>query len=184
MGYPTIEKFDVRFIERTKENVANFTGNNKFTHLLNSLIGLIFIPHEFYKKGRFFKVDFLDKFISDYVVLGKIFSGNVKIENDRGQNITQNKFYYKDNKGQEQSIETTKLRDLVRLFRNSIAHQNITPVAEGKNWIGIIVRNYKNKTDMANGIFNFEVYLNQKEVLSFATLISTEYLENIIPKNK
>ncbi|WP_161805860.1 HEPN family nuclease [Pedobacter sp. Hv1] len=52
MGYPTIDQFDIKFIERTKQNVASFSGPNKFTHLLNSLIGLIFVPHEFNNKGK------------------------------------------------------------------------------------------------------------------------------------
>ncbi|KQC00951.1 hypothetical protein AQF98_09780 [Pedobacter sp. Hv1] len=64
------------------------------------------------------------------------------------------------------------------MFRNSIAHQNITPVAEGDEWQGIIIKNYRNKTDTANGFFNFEAFLNQKEVRLFATLIADEYLKN------
>lgn len=52
MGYPTIDKFDIKFIERTKQNVKEFDKPNKFTHLINSLVGLIFIPNEFHKKGR------------------------------------------------------------------------------------------------------------------------------------
>ena len=43
MGYPTIDKFDIKFIERTKQNVSEFDKTNKFTHLINSLVGLIFV---------------------------------------------------------------------------------------------------------------------------------------------
>ena len=66
MGYPTIDKFDIKFIERTKQNVKEFDKLNKFTHLINSLVGLIFIPNEFHKKGRrTYKVDFLNSFIAN-----------------------------------------------------------------------------------------------------------------------
>ena len=179
MGYPTIDKFDIKFIQRTKANVKGFTGDNKFTHLLNSLIGLVFVPHEFNNKGRrTFKVNFLNKSISDYPILSRIFVGNVQLTNEQGQQFQQRKFYYRDNAGQEQTIQNTTVGNLVRLFRNSIAHQNITPVAEGNYWKGIIVKNYKNKTDTANDNFNFEAFLNQKEVRLFATLIADEYLKN------
>jgi hypothetical protein len=52
MGYPTIDKFDIKFIERTKQNVKDYDKQNKFTHLINSLVGLIFIPNEFNKKRQ------------------------------------------------------------------------------------------------------------------------------------
>lgn len=178
MGYPTIDKFDIKFIQRTKENVAGFDGDNKFTHLLNSLVGLIFVPHEFNNKGKTFKENFLKKFVSDYKTLSDIFTGDVQLTNEQGQQFKQRKFFYKTPTG-EQTIQTTTVGDLVRLFRNSIAHQNITPVAEGNYWKGIIVKNYKNKNDRANDKFNFEAFLNQKEVRLFATLISDEYLKNV-----
>lgn len=178
MGYPTIDKFDIKFIQRTKENVAEFNGDNKFTHLLNSLVGLIFVPHEFNNKGKTFKVNFLKKSIYEYQALTEIFSGVTQLTNEQGQQFQQRKFFYITKAG-EQTIQTTTVGDLVRLFRNSIAHQNITPVAEGNYWKGIIVKNYKNQTDRANDNFNFEAFLSQKEVLQFATLISDEYLKNV-----
>ena len=42
-----------------------------------------------------------------------------------------------------------------------------------------IVKNYKNKADTASGNFNFEAFLNQKEVRLFATLIADEYVKNV-----
>ncbi len=178
MGYPTIDKFDIKFIQRTKENVAEFKGNNKFTHLLNSLVGLIFVPHEFNNKGKTFKENFLKKSVSEYKTLSDIFSGTTQLTNEQGQQFQQRKFFYKTKAG-DQTIQTTTVGDLVRLFRNAIAHQNITPVAEGDYWKGIIVKNYKNQTDRKNDNFNFEAFLNQKEVRLFATLISDEYLKNV-----
>ncbi|RAR70625.1 HEPN family nuclease [Flavobacterium aciduliphilum] len=180
MGYPTIDKFDIKFIERTKQNVKEFDKTNKFTHLINSLVGLIFIPNEFHKKGRrTYKVDFLNSFISNYPELEKIFTGEVTIENELGNQIIQNKFFYRDNKGNQRTIYNTELGELVRLFRNGIAHSNIIPVSEGNYWKGIIVKNFENKTKEKNNDFNFETFLNQKELRVFATLIADEYLKNI-----
>lgn len=180
MGYPTIDKFDIKFIERTKQNVKEFDKLNKFTHLINSLVGLIFIPNEFHKKGRrTYKVDFLNSFISNYPELEKIFTGEVTIENELGNQIIQNKFFYRDNKGNQKTIYNTELGELVRLFRNGIAHSNIIPVSEGDYWKGIIVKNFESPTKEKKNDFNFETFLNQKELRVFATLIADEYLKNI-----
>lgn len=180
MGYPTIDKFDIKFIERTKQNVKEFDKPNKFTHLINSLVGLIFIPNEFHKKGkRTYKVDFLNSYISNYSELEEIFAGEVTIKDELGNQIIQNKFFYRDKKGNQRTIYNTELGELVRLFRNGIAHSNIIPVAEGDYWKGIIVKNFENYSKEKKNDFNFETFLNQKELRIFATLISDEYLKNI-----
>ena len=88
MGYPTIDKFDIKFIERTKQSVAKFDKPNKFTHLINLLVGLIFIPNESNKKGkRTYKIDFLNKPISDYKTLSDIFLGEATLNNEQGENF-------------------------------------------------------------------------------------------------
>lgn len=180
MGYPTIDKFDIKFIERTKANVKSFNRPNKFTHLINSLIGLIFVPHEFHKKGRrAYKINFLNQNIDEYPSLIKIFSGTINLTDEKENIFSQRKFFHKDNQGNKKTIETTKIGDLIRLFRNGIAHQNITPVADGNYWNGIIVKNYRSLERQKNGDFNFETFLNQKELRIFATFIADEYLRNI-----
>ncbi|HEY5123858.1 MAG TPA: HEPN family nuclease [Ignavibacteria bacterium] len=179
MGYPTIEKFDIIFIERTLANVKEFVNPNTFTHLINSLVGLIFIPNEFNKKRRrIYKIDFLNKFISNYPKLEKIFSGQVILTDELGNQFQQRKFYYKNQNFEEKTTTDTTVGELVRLFRNGIAHSNITPVPDGDYWKGIIVKNFKTiKKEKAND-FNFETFLNQEELCVFATLIAEEYLKN------
>jgi hypothetical protein len=180
MGYPTIEKFDIKFIERTKANVIEFDKPNSFTHLINSLVGLIFIPNEFYKKGRrTYKIDFLNKFIVEYPTLIQIFSNQVMLTNEQGVQFQQRKFFYKNKNGNIRTIENTTVGDLVRLFRNGIAHSNIIPVAEGDYWQGIIVKNFETSAKERVNDFNFETYLNQSELRKFATFIADEYLDNI-----
>jgi hypothetical protein len=180
MGYPTIDKFDIKFIERTKENLSEFKPSYNFTHLINSLVGLIIIPNEFNKKGkRTFKFDFLNKPISDYKTLSRIFTGEVTLINEQGNKFQQRKFFTKDKNENPKTIEETTIGELVRLFRNGIAHSNITPVADGLNWKGIIVKNFKSAAKEKVDDYNFEAYLSQNELLQFATFIASEYLKNI-----
>jgi hypothetical protein len=179
MGYPTIDKFDIKFIERTKEYVKKSVLPNTFTHLINSLVGLIFIPNEFHKKGkRTYVVDFLNKPISEYQKLSEIFSGEVTLSNELGEPFQQLKFFRKNSNNNRKTIEETTVGNLVRLFRDGIAHSNITPIAEGVHWSGIIVKNFENHKKEDVNDFNFEVYLNQHELNIFATFIADEYLNN------
>lgn len=179
MGYPSIDKFDFRFIERTISNVGVPKIPNTFTHLINSLIGLIFIPAEFKKKGRrTYTIDFLNKPIADYELLNKIFSGEVNLQNEHGQLFIQNKFSRYDKRGKKATLVNTTVGELVRLFRNGIAHQNITPVGEGGHWIGVIVRNFQDEKKERAQDFNFETYLTQRELEQFAMFIGQEYLKN------
>jgi hypothetical protein len=113
--------------------------------------------------------------LSDYELLTKIFTGEVDLTDENGKNFKQAKFYRKDKANNKVDIKTTTVGELVRLFRNGIAHQNIIPVGEGGYWKGIIVRNYTNEK---SGDYNFETFLNQKELREFATLIATEYLNH------
>lgn len=180
MGYPTIDKFDIKFIERTKQNVEESDNPNSFTHLINSMLGLIFIPNEFNKKGkRTYIIDFLNKQMSEYKILSDIFSGEVTLTDEKGENFTQRKFFRKKKNGNPKTIQETSVGELVRLFRNGIAHSNITPVAEGSYWKGIIVKNFDTPKKEKQNDFNFEVYLNQKELRFFSTFIADEYLNNI-----
>lgn len=177
MGYPTIDRFDVKFIERTLTNIKAANSPNKFTHLLNSLIGLIFIPHEFNRDNkRKYSMEFLNKKISQFPTLAKMFTGEADLKNEQGVHFRQTKFFLKNTSGKRQSTDTTAIGELVRLFRNGIAHQNIIPVAEGNYWKGVIVRNYQNPRKESEGDFNFETFLNQRELREFSTFVAIEYL--------
>lgn len=179
MGYPTIDKFDFRFIERTIDNVRASKSPNTFTHLINSLIGLIFIPTEFNKKRRrTYSIDFLNKSVSDYELLTEIFTGEVNLRNERGQLFKQTKFFRRDGLGEKATLKNTTVGELVKLFRNGIAHQNIIPVGEGDRWRGIIVRNFQNERKERRQDFNFETYLTHGELEQFALFIAEEYLKN------
>lgn len=181
MGYPTIDKFDIKFIERTKENVNESVLPNTFTQLINSLVGLIFIPNEFYKKGkRTYLIDFLNKPVSEYQQLTEIFTGEVTLANELNEPFQQKKFFRKGRNDIQFSLEETTVGDLVRQFRNGIAHSNIIPIAEGNSWKGIIVRNYESREKEQRKDFDFEVYLNQHDLKKFAIFIADEYLKNVV----
>jgi hypothetical protein len=51
MDYPSVNDFDKNFIKRTIENLDGKVKNT-FTHLLNSLLGLIILPRQWNLQGR------------------------------------------------------------------------------------------------------------------------------------
>lgn len=58
MGLPSsVEYFDISFIKRTSRNLKNYKGHFEFTMLLNSLLGLVVVPHE-RKDKKGFTFDF------------------------------------------------------------------------------------------------------------------------------
>ncbi len=182
MGYPKIAKFDKEFASRTLANVENFEHTNSFTHLINSLIGLIIIPRQFnLTKARKYKVDFLKINIADCPEICALFDGEEELIDEAGTKYKQPKFFFKDKNG-ARTINDTNVGELVSLFRHGIAHSNITPVSDdsGVHWKGIIVKNYKNQSDEKNGDYNFQTFLDQDGLRHFATYIAKQYVANAI----
>jgi len=177
MGYPATDIFDIKFIERTKKNLEDFKGENNFTNLINNLIGLIFIPHEYNNKRKRQNISFLKKSISEIEEFANIFSSDqVEIIVD-GELVALPKFkYIKDNKAL--SIEEVKTEDLLRLMRNSFAHANLTPFGEGNIWQGVIIKNYQDKKKERKDKYNFIAVLKRKELEKFAITIADLYLDD------
>lgn len=175
MGYPTTDVFDIKFIERTRQNLEEFKGTNNFTNLINNLIGLIFIPHEYNNKGLRKSLGFLNKKVSEIKPLTNIFAtDNAKVMIDGVVNDLPKFKYRKD--GKDLNLNEIEIRDILRLVRNSFAHANLIPFGEGKTWEGVIIKNYQDKKKEKKDKYNFIAVLKRQELEDFAIIISNLYL--------
>lgn len=181
MGFPTIENFDLAFIIRTKENLSNYKGNNDFTMLINSLLGLIILPNEYnVKNKRDYDFDFLRMKVNYFQKLNDIFKEKVTILfNETGQEIKQKKFFWLSNSGVEFKLNQIVLSDLLNRIRNGIAHFGIIPTKDKDIWHGVIIRNYPKFSKK----YNMEIYLDQNELLEFATFIADKYINTVKKSN-
>lgn len=176
MGYPATDVFDIKFIERTRQNLKEFKGTNNFTNLINNLIGLIFIPHEYNNKGLRKSLGFLSKRLSEIEPLTKIFTtDNSKVIIDGVVNELPKFKYRKD--GKDLGLNEIEIRDILRLVRNSFAHANLIPFGEGQIWEGVIIKNYQDKKKEKKDKYNFIAVLKRQELEDFAITISDLYLK-------
>lgn len=126
MGYPTIDKFDIKFIERTKQNVTEFDKPNKFTHLINSLVGLVFIPNEFNKKSnRTYKIDFLNKPISELGISPALLYRWRKEYQERGESS------FPGNGVRSREGETRRVAELEKRLKEAETERDILKKALG-----------------------------------------------------
>jgi len=170
MGYPTTKFFDLNFIRRTRENLEKEGEfEHDFTFLINTLVGLLILPNEKLKKGRFMRYNPFKKKICEVPKLNRMF-------NKRKVTICQEgtKEIYKvsiwQNNGIEKDISKVPVYEVLSKIRNSIAHFGIEPTRVGDKWDGVILRN------IHNGNLTFEVYLTQLELKELAIYISDKYL--------
>lgn len=178
MASPSIQYFDISFIERTLENLKKYEGKYDFTMLLNSLLGLLVVPNEYnIAKKRRFKYPFLNEKISKFSSIKEIFKNKSYsfLDKDKKE-INQYKFRWLDDNKNVLTINDITLESFLRRIRNGIAHFGITPVKEDSLWIGIIIRNYKNRE------MNMEVYFEEDELRTFALFIAEKYLETVVKK--
>lgn len=176
MGYPSISNFDKTFINRTLENLEKDIPY-PFTHLLNSLIGLIILPLQWSIQGRR-ELEFTKKEIS---VFDELFflTETTFYTNKEGENVQTKKLYFKY---EDKVVLTVGM--LLKKLRNSIAHQAIRPTKENDDWRGVIFRNYSNerKTYEWGENYDLQLYLTKNEIELFAKFIAEKYLEEIKPK--
>lgn len=178
MGYPTVAYFDKNIVKRTKENLENSSIKNDFTHLLNSLFGLIIIPNQMKIQGRR-SLRLFDEKLSNYKELD-FFKGEQTFldeQNDgRFIEITASKFTHKSLK-----YEDLKFSDFINHLRNAIAHNGIRPIKDpgNGNWYGIILRNYKKDKDISkwNDKYYLQLLLSQAELKSLCDFLTNKYLE-------
>lgn len=174
MGYPSVDNFDKVFVARTLENL-NQQVPNTFTHLLNSLLGLIILPRQWNIQGKR-ELEFLDKPINVFEELNFL-NEETYYSDDKKDNI-------KIKKLECRHIEKNKLtvKILLNRLRSSVAHQAIRPTKDGDNWCGVIFRNYstENRTAEWGNNYDLQMYLTESELKLFAEFISKNYLAEIL----
>lgn len=171
MGYPTISDFDKIFIKRTKENLDCKVKNN-YTHLMNSLLGLIILPRQWTMQGKRNPEVFSKKVVDVFPFLKG--SNDISDEINSGSEI-------KKLQSPHQAIEDITIETLIDRLRNSIAHQSLRPTLSDRNdWAGVVFRNYKHDKHIAGwrDNFNMQVYFTMDELKEFVTTISDEYLKS------
>ena len=161
MGYPTISQFDVVFIQRTRENLQCNVTNN-YTHLMNSLLGLIVLPRQYFEQGKanknFFKIKVLESAELNFL------QGKTTYNDEFGANIDIDKLV--DN---HRPLANLTIGTLMARLRNCIAHQSIRPTSENGEWKGIIFRNYSSEKRSAKweGNYDLQVYVTMKELRNY-----------------
>ena len=195
MGYPKITIFDKCLIERTIQNLDNYKGDYEFTHLINSLLTLIVLPHEYYER-EYYNLDttFLDEKISDINEIKAFFIGAENLNDENNNNYSQKRLILKSCTFREKSNDDLSLKELLRRLRHGIAHHNIKPTrddnksnSEKDDWKGVIIRCYptekgsENKNALEwNDKFTLEVYFSYEDLKTFSKYVANKYIENII----
>lgn len=194
MGYPKIKKFDKRLIERTIQNLDDYKGNFEFTHLINSLLTLIVLPHEYCKRGHLHLINdsFLKQKVFEVKEIKDFFIGCKELTTEDDVNYNQERLILKSGKLAKNKNKLS-LDQLLRKLRNGIAHHNIRPArnddirsqSENSYWKGVIIRSYRSGThgekDASdwNENFTIEVYFDYQDLKTFSKFIAQKYLENI-----
>lgn len=161
------KEFIKEIAERTKENLENYQGKYDVTHLINSAVGLIMIPHaKCYNKIE-------NSFVSPKIL--EILRNSIRKNS-----------YLEDG-------ECIELRDLIKHIRNGIAHSNIhfnSGKSRGKTQIyDILIKDHRKQytyKDKATGekktkpAADFEIILNISDLQEFMIEFSEAIISNII----
>lgn len=172
MGYPNLEKFDVELLERTYRNLSSNSIENRFTQLINSMLGMIILPVEYNadKDLKPYSVKLMNiKLIKD-MINQKL---NITIGN---QDFEYQKLYWPNI-----DYEKISLFEFILKMRHAVAHQNIKPFKEGSEWVGVVFRCYPRGSHCKkwDSGFTFQVCLTQEEIMKlFDVLFEQRPREN------
>lgn len=153
-----IKKFEIEFVQRSKNLLEDYQGPWDMTNLINCTLGLIILPYENIKGKPSYS--FWD---ADLGMIPNLPPFRLTIfepiKNINNANIT----YY-----------PKTLKVLLQKIRNGLAHQRIEPLNPDGKFAGIIIKNY---FDVAQTHQDLEIHLSQQELKSFALFVADEYLK-------
>lgn len=146
-----IRKFSIDFVQRTRILLQDYDGEFSFSNLINCTLGLIVLPYENISTVHRWRkniedIDDLPSFeLSKFQPIKKINKGNI--------------IYYP---------KTFEI--LLKKIRNGIAHQNILPINQEGNFLGVRFYNhFQNNLDM-------EISFTEQQLKEFSLYISGVYL--------
>jgi len=146
-----IRKFEIEFVERTRELLLNYNGKYRFSNLINCTLGLIILPYENISSTDVWQknVDEIDSLPSFKLIKFKPI-----------QRINKNKTIYYPN----------TLEIFLKKLRNGFAHQNIVPINSEGSFTSIKIFNkYGNEIDL-------DVIFTENQLKEFSLFISNLYL--------
>lgn len=156
----SIERFEIEFVKRTKEILESYNGTHTFSNLINCTLGLIILPYENIEGG-----DFWDVLITDIDLFNE------------GQIIVFEPMTF-DKKLKKVITLRKSLINFVTKLRHGLAHQNITPINNGKELYKIEI---KNSFRVTQNLFQTDLVVQFTEVQlkRFALFIADSYLNEV-----
>lgn len=171
-----MEDYPIGFIRRTKEilekNYPHFEENDReVTFLLNCLLGLIVAVREAEVKS---KVKVFDGNIDDdFLALVPETIGFVKTtDNDIGKDLTESNVNRVDFPvSHKKDLGNQTKPWLLKMIRHGIAHQNLLPINNDGEWVGVRLWN-----EPVRKVKDFEIVFMIEELKKFAIGLSSKYL--------
>ncbi len=155
-----IQKFEIQFVERTRELLLRYQGPYDMSNLLNCTLGLIILPYET-MRGRPL-LPFWDEELNKVPNLPPFTLTTFEPIREIDKKSKKIKYYRKT------------LKVLLQKIRNGLAHQEIEPVNRHGKFDGVIIRNYYGETRRH---MDLQIQFSQHELQAFALFIADQYLK-------
>jgi hypothetical protein len=153
-----IQKFNIEFVQRTKDILISYKGDYEFSNLINCTPGLLILPYQIIQDNP---SSYWLKPISQVSNTSNLnifkFEPIRRVDNNK---IT----YYPKN-----------LKVLLQKIRNGLAHQHIEPINDSGILKSIKIRNYFEYKG-GNRIMDLEIQFTEQELRSFSLYIADAYL--------
>lgn len=147
-----IRKFEIQFVERTREILLNSNGKYSFSNLVNCTLGLLILPYENISSTDVWQknLDEIDSLPCFELIK---FNPILKIKKNKTT------FYPKT------------LEIFLKKIRDGLAHQNIIPINSEGSFTGVKIFNkYINEIDL-------DVIFTENQLKEFSLFISNLYLK-------
>ncbi len=155
-----ISRFDIDFVERTRNILLDYADQYDMSIVINCTLGLIILPYEKTKnKPSSLWLTEIDKISNLPSFELKIFEPIKSIDSQTGEIIR---------------YPRKTLKVLLQKMRNGLAHQDIEPKNKDGKFSGVIIRNYFDDKRVHKDL---EIHFDKNALREFALFIADEYLK-------